>query len=326
MRVKNIPTVVITHWVHDDVLQLLGKYCCVIPNTTSETLSHEEVLKRTCTADGLMVFMPDQIDEKFLDQCPCLKVIGAALKGYDNFDVEACRQRGIQFSIVPELLTEPAAELAIGLLLGIGRNILPGDYQVRNGQFHGWRPVLYGKGLSGSTIGIVGMGAIGRAVAQRLMGFNCRLVYSDPQPLEHGVDIDNDLTCLPLYELLAISDFVLLTLPLTPQTRHVINSTALAGIKTGAYLVNIGRGSVVDEAAVSAALKCGLLAGYAADVFEFEDWALADRPPGVHPELLLDTGKTLFTPHLGSAVDDVRKKIALEAAHAILSGLNITIL
>jgi phosphonate dehydrogenase len=319
------PTVAVTHWVHDEVLQLLEKYCRVTANTTHDTLSREEVLRRSRSADGLMVFMPDRIDEEFLDLCPNLKVIGAALKGYDNFDINACLRRGINFSIIQELLTEPTAELAVALLLGIGRNILPGDYLVRNGKFQGWRPILYGKGLAGNTVGIVGMGAIGQAVAERLKGFNCSLLYSDPQPVKQETEIFCRLTRHPLFELLSQSDFVLLTTPLTPQTRHIINSAALAGMKTGAYLVNISRGSVVDEYAVADALNSGHLAGYASDVFEFEDWALNNRPQVIHPDLLANPGKTLFTPHLGSAVDEARKKIALEAAYSILSGLDVTI-
>jgi phosphonate dehydrogenase len=319
------PLIVITHWVHDAVLQFLEEYCCVSPNTTRVTLPRQEILSRSHSADGLMVFMPDRVDEEFLDQCPRLKVIGAALKGYDNCDVDACLRRGIKFSIVPELLTEPTAELAVALLLGIGRNILPGDHLVRSGQFRGWRPVLYGKGLAGSTVGIVGMGAIGQAVAARLKNFNCCLLYADPRPIDQGAQSDSCLTRLPLNELLAQSDFIVMTAPLTKQTRHVINSATLSGIKSGAYLVNIGRGSVVDESAVSAALISGQLAGYASDVYEFEDWARADRPMSINPDLLADPGKTLFTPHLGSAVDDVRLKIAMEAAHSILSGLNVTI-
>jgi len=319
------PTVVITHWVHDEILQLLEEFCNVVTNTTHETLPRAEILSRSRAADGLMAFMPDRIDEEFLLQCPRLKVIGAALKGYDNFDVDACLRRGITFSNVPELLTEPTAELAVALLLGVCRNILTGDGQVRSGQFNGWRPVLYGKSVVGSTVGIVGMGAIGQAVAERLRGFHCHLLYSDPHSAGQEVHASLRLTRLPLAELLVQCDFIVLTVPLTAKTRHLINNEALAGMKGGAYLVNVGRGSVVDESAVSAALVSGHLAGYAADVFEFEDWARNDRPPAIHPALLAYSDKTLFTPHLGSAVDNARREIAMEAARMILSTLNVTI-
>jgi phosphonate dehydrogenase len=319
------PTVVITHWVHDEVLQLLQESCTVVPNTTHETLPRAEIMRRSHVADGLMAFMPDRVDEEFLLQCPRLKVIGAALKGYDNFDVEACQRRGIRFSNVQGLLTESTAELAVALLLGVGRNILTGDSQVRSGQFRGWRPVHYGKGVAGSMVGIIGMGAIGQAVAERLRGFHCHLLYSDPHPVEQEVHTSLGLTRLSLDELLSQSDFIVLTVPLTPQTRHIINSATLAGIKRGAHLINVGRGSVVDESAVSAALVSGQLDGYAADVFEFEDWARENRPIGVCPALLANRNNTLFTPHLGSAVDTVRREIAMEAARKILSIFNVTI-
>jgi phosphonate dehydrogenase len=315
------PKVVLTHWVHDEVIRLLERSCFVVPNTGRSTLPRDEVLRRCSDADAVMVFMPDRVDEEFLSHCPSLKVIGAALKGYDNIDVTACERYGVRFSIVKDLLTDPTAELAVALLLAMGRNLLPGDRMVRSGEFHGWRPVLYGKGLSGSTVGIIGMGAIGRAVAKRLQGFGCRLVYSDPLRLEPDVETGLCLTPCHLKELLSESDFVLIAAPLTPRTRHIIDSETLGWMKTGAYLVNIGRGSVVDEAAVAAALGSNRLAGYAADVFEFEDWARTDRPLGIHPDLSADPGKTVFTPHLGSAVDDVRRDIELETARSILSVL-----
>jgi len=316
------PKVVITHWVHDEVIGLLEQSCSVMPNTGRDTLTRAEVVQRSRDADALMVFMPDRIDGAFLAGCPNLKVIAAALKGYDNFDVEACTRNGVWFTIVPTLLTAPTAELAVGLLLGIGRHIPAGDRMVRSGGFQGWRPVLYGTGLAGATIGIVGMGAIGQAIAARLKAFGCRLIYADPQALEQAKEADMTLARHPLENLLAQSDFILVTAPLTPQTGHLINATILAGVKPGACLVNVGRGSVVDEAAVAAAVAAGRLAGYAADVFEFEDWNRTDRPQGIHPALLANPDKTLFTPHLGSAVDSARREIALEAARAILAALS----
>ena len=315
----NRPKVVITHWVHDEVIQLLEQSCIVIANTTRETLSHEEVLRRTSDADALMAFMPDRIDEDFLSKCHNLKLIAAALKGYDNFDVEACKKRGVLFTFVPSLLTEPTAELAVGLLLGLSRNIAAGDQMVRSGQFKGWRPVLYGKGLSGSTVGIIGMGAVGQAIAARLKPFGCHLVNSDPNGLNWEKEVECGLVRQRLEILLGVSDFVITAAPLSPETKHLINCKTIQMFKPGAYLVNVGRGSVVDEAAVAESLSTGMIAGYAADVFEFEDWGRHDRPSVINPELLANSDKTLFTPHLGSAVDSSRLHIALEAAQAILS-------
>jgi phosphonate dehydrogenase len=269
-----------------------------------------------------MVFMPDAVDDAFLDACPRLKVVSAALKGYDNFDVAACRRRGIRFAIVPDLLTVPTAELAVALLLGVSRNVLEGDRLVRSGCFPGWRPVLFGTGLSESIVGIVGMGAVGQAIAERLSGFRPRLLYSDPAPPEPDREAALGLKRTSFPELLRRSDFVVLAAPLRRDTLHLINGETIAWMKPNAYLVNISRGSVVDEEAVAGALRGGKLAGYAADVFAFEDWARPDRPREIPKVLLDETGRTLFTPHLGSAVGPVRREVAMEAARNILQAFN----
>jgi len=161
-----------------------------------------------------MVFMPDSLDESFLQACPGLRIVAAALKGYDNFDVEVCTRQGVWFTIVPDLLSEPTAELALGLLLGLSRNILAGDRLVRSGEFPGWRPWLYGSGLTGKTLGIVGMGGVGQALAQRLLGFDLKVVYCDPRPLPRDEEKALRLVRATLAELLKVSDFVVLALPL----------------------------------------------------------------------------------------------------------------
>ena len=154
---------VLTHRVHEQVLETLAPYCELVANQTPETLPPAEVMRRCATADAVMAFMPDAVDSAFLDQCPHLKIIAAALKGFDNFDLAACTARGVWLTIVPDLLTVPTAELTMGLLIGLTRKIRAADHWVRSGQFRGWRPEFYGLGVAGSTIGIVGMGTIGRS-------------------------------------------------------------------------------------------------------------------------------------------------------------------
>jgi phosphonate dehydrogenase len=316
MREK--PRLVITHWVHPEVIDFLNQEGRVIPNDTRETLPRQEIIRRCQGAQGLMVFMPDSLDEAFLDACPDLKIVAAALKGYDNFDVAACTRRGVWFTIVPDLLSVPTAELALGLLLGLTRHILAGDRFIRTGKFSGWRPELYGAGLTGGTLGIVGLGGLGQALAQRLLGFDLKVIYTDPRPLPGDEERVLRLTRVGLTELLANSDFVVLAVPLNSATFHLINAETLKTMKPGSFLINPCRGSVVDESAVAEALARGHLQGYAADVFEMEDWARPDRPGGIPPALLENTGQTLFTPHLGSAVEEVRREIALEAAINLL--------
>lgn len=314
------PRVVVTHRVHAEVLEQLGAQCDVSANQGVETLPRAEVLRRTREADALMAFMPDCVDAAFLSACPRLKVIGAALKGADNFDVAACTARGVWLTRVPDLLTEPTAELAIGLMLGVTRHVRAGDAWVRSGQFQGWRPQLYGLGIAGSTIGLVGMGAIGRALAVRLKGWGARLLYVERAALASAEEQALALERTSLDTLLAQADIVLLALPLTADTLHTIDARALGRMKRGAFLINPCRGSVVNEAAVLAALQQGQLGGYAADVFEMEDWARAERPPRIAQELL-EHPKVLFTPHLGSAVASVRLQIERRAAHNILQVL-----
>ncbi len=315
------PKVVITHWVHPEVLGHLAAHCRVVPNQSRETLPRAEILRRAADAEGLMVFMPDRVDTAFLRACPRLKVIGAALKGYDNLDAAACAADGVALAIVPDLLTAPTAELAVALLLALIRKVKEGDSLVRSGGFAGWRPILYGAGLAGSRVGLVGMGAIGQAIARRLAGFEPQLAYADPRQLPPEREAALGLARRELPELVAECDHLLVSVPLSPTTRHLFDAALLAQVKPGAFLVNIGRGSVLDEETVAAALKSGHLAGFAADVFAFEDWALAGRPAVIHPDLLALPEQTLFTPHLGSAVDAVRRDIAFAAADSILAGL-----
>lgn len=314
--------IVITHWVHPEVIHYLeSEGCEVIANETKDTLPNAEILARARDAVALMMFMPDKVDDSFLDACPKLKIIAGALRGYDNFDVDACAKRKIWFTIVPALLAGPTAELTVGLMIAVSRRVLEGDAWVRSGQFKGWRPELYSIGLQNRQVGIVGMGQLGKALAQRLSGFGVCMVYTDPQRLSNSEENTLGLQYVELETLLSTSHFVVLTTPLQPETFHLINSSTIAAMRSESYLVNPSRGSVVDEQAVAEAIAAGHLAGYAADVFEMEDWARSDRPQGIPQALLEDRNHTVFTPHLGSAVDDLRLEIALDAARSIVQVL-----
>ena len=296
--------------MHPEIVERLQRHAEVIVNQNVKPWPPEVLLGHARSATALMVFMPDSINAAFLDQCPHLKIVSAALKGYDNFDVEACNQRGVQFTIVPDLLSEPTAELALALLLALSRNVLAGDTAIRTGQFQGWRPTLYGTGLAGSTVGLIGYGAVGRAFERLISGFHCDVIWHDLR--EGGVEIG---------DLSARSDFLLPLLPLNTSSFHLINRDFLARIKPGAFLINVGRGSVVDEEAVADSLEACHLGGYAADVFEMEDWHRADRPRVIPPRLLQLKDKTLFTPHLGSATKAARLAIERTAATNIIKVL-----
>lgn len=315
------PVIFITNRVHPEVTALLEQFAEVEANPSAEPFPRETFFEKASRASAMMVFMNDSLDAAVLDRCPKLRIVAAALKGCDNFDLAACTKRGIWFTIVPDLLTTPTAELAVALTLGLARKVLEGDRMVRSGAFAGWRPILYGTGLSGHTAGIVGMGNLGRAVAERLAAFGMRILYADPVAMPADAETNLGATRVDLNELVARSNFVILLAPLSPETTHLFNAAMLARMKPGSFLVNVGRGSVVDEQAVANALKSGHLAGYAADVFEMEDWARADRPRSIAADLLAQADKTLFTPHLGSAVRETRLEIEMRAARNIADAL-----
>jgi phosphonate dehydrogenase len=309
------PRILVTNWIHGEVLAWLAAFGEVDANMSRVPWPDAEVRARAANADAVLAFMPDCIDARFLAGCPRLKIVACALKGFDNFDVEACTEAGVWVTIVPDLLTAPTAELAVGLAIALGRHIRAGDTVVRSGAFDGWRPILYGSGLDGATVAIVGMGAVGRAIATRLTGFGCRMLGVDP----HAA-MPSDVAHVDLASALTAADYLFLAAPLTRTNLHLIERDALARMQPHALLINVGRGSVVDERAVADALATDRLGGYAADVFELEDWARPDHPRAVEPRLLTHP-RTLFTPHLGSAVGQVRRDIALRAAEGIAEAL-----
>ena len=310
--------VLVTHWVHNEVLGLLEEFCRPVAPSRNEGVWDPRTIASRHDAQGLMVCMADHVDEELLDAMPQLRVVAAVLKGYDNIDVAACTRRGVWVTALEDLLTTPTAELVIGLMVSVMRRVREGDAVVRSGKFRGWRPDLYGHGLAGATVGLVGMGRLGRAVARRLEAFDAQVVYYDPYSNSAA-----ELTGggrVTLSELLAESDVVVPLVPLTSDTHHLLGHDAFAAMREGAYVVNVGRGSVVDESAAADALESGHLSGYAADVFAFEDWSCPSRPRDISPRLL-EHPSTVFTPHLGSAVDGVRKQMGLAAGEQMRQAL-----
>ena len=307
------PKVVITNPIAEAVRERLAAHALVDVNTSVEPWSAGELGARLGNATAMMGFMTDRVDAALLRRAPDLRLIACALKGYDSYDVEACTHAGVWLSIVPDLLTEPTAELAIGLAIGLGRQVLTGDALMRQGRFQGWRAQLYGQGLHRAVVAVVGLGRVGRSIVDRLQGFGCAAILGvDPDAQVPGVEN------VPLHTAVGVADYLFLAAPLTPATRHLVGHAALRDAKPGQLIVNVGRGSVADEMAIAQALEDGHIGGYAADVFACEDWALADRPLAV-PARLLASPRTLFTPHLGSAVRRVRLAIEHRAADNILA-------
>jgi glyoxylate reductase len=238
-------------------------------------------------ASGLVAFLTDRVDAELLRAAPALRVVANYAVGVNNVDLAAAAARGVWVTNTPGVLTEATAELTVGAIVALLRRFGEGERELRAGRFSGWTPTyLVGEGLGGKLLGIVGWGRIGRAVAARAAAFGMHVAWcrrsrsSPPEPGERSFE-----------ELLETSDVLSLHVPLTPETRHLIDDAALARLRPGAYLVNAARGPVVDEPALAAALTSGHLAGAAVDVYEDE--------PRVHPALLA-APHALLLPHLGS--------------------------
>ncbi|MBA3479432.1 MAG: hydroxyacid dehydrogenase, partial [Lautropia sp.] len=205
------PCIVITNPVHPPVLDLLQEAGEVVANASIAPWTRAELSERIAGASAIMAFMPDCVDADLLAQAPDLQIVACALKGYDNFDVDACTRAGVWVSIVPDLLIAPTAELAIGLAIGLARNVRLSDLHVRSGAHRGWRADFYGSGLAGAAVGIVGMGKLGSAIAQRLQGFGCgRVLGVDPRPF--ALDY---VSRASLDQALAEADYLFVAAPLS---------------------------------------------------------------------------------------------------------------
>ncbi len=277
--------------------------------------TEDELLAAVAEAAPEIVFtLPAHpVTARVLAAAPALRLVATMGTGYDNIDTTAARERGIRVSNAPGMLDETTADLAFALLLATARQLPQAERFLREGRFRGWTPFLFAGGdVHGRTLGIVGLGRIGRAVARRARGFGMRILYTSPTRRE---DLERELDCapVPLTTLLAESDFVSLHCPLTPATRHLIDAAALQRMKPTAVLINTARGPVVDEAALARALREGRLAGAGIDVFE--------REPLVHPELLACENAVLL-PHIGSASEETRRRMAERATANILAFLD----
>ncbi|MBA2314660.1 MAG: D-glycerate dehydrogenase [Chloroflexi bacterium] len=275
----------------------------------------DELLRAVEGCDGVMTLLTDRVDAELLDCAgPGLKVVSNYAVGFDNVDVAECTRRGIPVGNTPGVLTETTADLAWTLLMAAARRIVEGADYVRAGKWKTWGPLLLlGPDVHGATLGIVGFGRIGQAVARRAQGFAMTVLYHDPNRLPDEVTQPLGATYVELDELLARSDFVSLHVNLTDDTRHLINAQRLALMKPTAVLVNTARGPVVDTRALDAALRDGVIWAAALDVTDPEPIP-ADDP-------LLGHERCLVVPHIASASNATRAKMAEMAALNLLAGV-----
>ena len=307
------PLVLITHTLPPSWLEKLEGRCQIIAGPPEATSLAPKLEQHLPEAQGLLTLLTIPVSEEMLDRAPHLKVVSNMAVGYDNIDVEACTRRGIPVGNTPGVLTEGTADLSVALLLAAARRLLEATRDAREGRWTTWSPTGWlGADLHGATLGIIGMGKIGTAVARRAHAFGVKLVYTNRSPRPE-VEEELGATRLPLAQLLAESDFVSLHVPLTPETEGMIDAQALRTMKPTAILVNAARGSVVVSDDLLRALREGWIAAAALDVTDPEP-----LPPS-NP--LYAQPNCIIAPHIGSATKNTRRRMAELACDNLLAGL-----
>lgn len=306
------PRLLLARPIFESVIDKLAQHFAVQANQNDEPWSEAQLLSRLQSCDAALLTGSDSLTASMVQACPSLRMVANMAVGFNNLDLPALTQAGIQASNTPDVLTEATADFAFALLLATARRVGEGERMLRAGQWGRWRyDLLAGAAVQGTTIGIVGMGRIGQAIAQRAVhGFGMRVVYANRNRLSLEIESRYRAQWVDLHGLLAMADHVVLALPYSEQVHHLIAGPQLALMQPHATLVNIARGGIVEEAALALALEQGTLAGAGLDVFENE--------PQVHPDLLRQP-RAVLTPHIGSATLDTRRAMAELAADNLIA-------
>jgi glyoxylate reductase len=306
--------IVVTRRIPEPALALLREGGDVWVSPHERPLTPDELQQAVAGANAIVPLLHDRIGDPVLDAAGTqLRVVANVAVGYDNVDVAACERRGIVVTNTPDVLTEATADLAFSLILMATRRLGQGERRIRAGTPWSWGMFfLLGTGLQGKTLGVVGLGQIGQAVARRAKAFGMSIVYSGPRRADGMVEDALAATHLPLDELLAAADVVTLHCPLDERTRHLIDARALARMRPTAFLVNTSRGAVVDEQALVDALRAHEIAGAGLDVYEHE--------PAANPGLF-ELENVVLLPHLGSATVETREAMGVLAARNALAVL-----
>jgi glyoxylate reductase len=307
-------SILISNVLPQEARVLIPKDIAVDFNDSDTPITKSELIRRLRGKDGLICHIISTVDDEVLAAAPTLKVVSNVAVGFNNIDVAAARKRSIVVTNTPDVLTETTADFAWALLMAAARRVVEADAFVRGGQWQRWQwDLLWGQDVYGKTLGILGFGRIGRAVARRARGFNMRVLYHDTVRCEAAVEREVGATYADADTVLRESDFVSLHTLFVPETRHLINERTLRHMKKTAILVNAARGPIVDEAALVRALSEGWIAGAGLDVFEEE--------PKVHPGLL-PLKNVVLAPHIASASFDTRLAMATLAVRNCLAVLD----
>lgn len=307
----NKPKVFLTRELPSAVMERLEEVAELTFNPEDRVLSKDEIVEGVKGKDALLCLLTDSIDKEVLSANPDLKIVANYAVGYNNIDVQAAAEMGISVSNTPGVLTETSADLAFALIMAVSRRVVEADVYLRTGQWGGWGPLQFlGPDVHGATLGIVGLGRIGKAVAQRAKGFGMKVIYWNRTRLSREEEEKEGWIYLPLEELLKTADFVSLHVAYSSDTHHLIGPEELRLMKPEAVLINTARGAVVNEKALVEALKEGQIWGAGLDVFEHE--------PAVERELLTMKNVVLL-PHLGSASVATRTKMGMMTIENILA-------
>jgi len=305
--------VYVTRPIFDQCVERLKHEVHVEVNSDERVLSKSELISHLREADGALTLLTDIINREVLEACPGLKVVANFAVGFNNVDIEAATELGVIVTNTPGVLTETTADFAWTLLMAAARRVVEADRFARAGKFKMWGPRMFlGHDVYGKTLGLIGLGRIGQAVARRASGFNMKVVFHDAEPIPEQVLQDLRVTPVPLEELLRISDFISVHVPLLAETKHLLSDRTFAMMKPTCVVVNTSRGPVVDEKALVRALKNGKIAAAALDVFE--------REPEIEPELF-DIDNVVIAPHIASASHETRLKMCMMAAENLLASL-----
>lgn len=306
------PKVLVTRRLPAPGMRLLEEHADIEVHEGEVPMSRLELVEHLRDKQGVLCTLADVIDKEVIASAPQLKVISNYAVGVNNIDIDAATSRGIDVTNTPGVLTEATADLTWALLLSTARRIPESDRFVREGKFVGWGPnLILGSDVSGRTLGIIGLGDIGTAVARRARGFGMTILYHNRRPSPRAQEVEAQFVSLD--ELLSRSDFVTVHVPLNEGTRHMLGARELALMKRTAILINTSRGPVIDEAALVDALRNGRLAGAGLDVFEQEP-ALTDGLSTLH--------NVVLTPHIGSGTHGTRERMAVMAAEDLLAVLD----
>ncbi len=312
-----MPSIFVTRPIPQSGIQLLVEAFgeeSVTVSPHDRVITREELLEGVKGMDALLPILTDPIDADVMDAAgPQLQIIANYAVGYDNIEIAAATERGIPVTNTPGVLTDTTADLTWSILMCAARRISESERYLRAGQWTGWGPqVMLGVDVHGKTLGIFGMGRIGKAVARRAAGFNMRIIYHDKHRLEPALEKELSATYVDMAVLLAESDFISVHVPLHPDTTHAFSTEEFRAMKETACLINTSRGPVIDEAALAQALRAGEIFAAGLDVFEEE--------PKV-PPALLECENAVLIPHLGSASRETRAKMAEMAASNIVARL-----